>query len=227
MELLTVFTTVTVALITAVFGPIIVSWVKIKMEKKSATTPMHDALETSTLIDNQLEDMIDELECDRVWIAQFHNGGHFYPTGRSIQKFSIFYEKTSPNIPSIQTTFQNIPVSLFPKALSKIYKNGEKYQGKIVWLKEPVDPETGKPKLDKNHPDDSLHTRPVIGLVNTWGFDYTGNNQWGNGKIYDPKNGNTYECTIKMKNNNTLEVRGYIGISLIGRTDTWTRQVAK
>jgi hypothetical protein len=125
MELLTVFTTIAVALITAVFGPIIVSWVKIKMEKKSATTPMHDALETSTLIDNQLEDMIDELGCDRVWIAQFHNGGHFYPTGRSIQKFSIFYEKTSPNIPSLQTTFQNIPVSLFPKALSKIYKNGE------------------------------------------------------------------------------------------------------
>jgi hypothetical protein len=125
MELLTVFTTIAVALITAVFGPIIVSWVKIKMEKKSATTPMHDALETSTLIDNQLEDMIDELGCDRVWIAQFHNGGHFYPTGRSIQKFSIFYEKTSPNIPSLQTTFQNIPVSLFPKVLSKIYKNGE------------------------------------------------------------------------------------------------------
>lgn len=125
MELLTVFTTVTVALITAVFGPIIVSWFKIKMEKKSATTPMHDALETSTLIDTQLEDMINELECDRVWIAQFHNGGHFYPTGRSIQKFSIFYEKTSPNTPSLQNTFQNIPVSLFPKALSKIYKNGE------------------------------------------------------------------------------------------------------
>jgi hypothetical protein len=125
MELLTVFTTVTVALITAVFGPIIVSWVKIKMEKKSSTTPMHDALETSTLIDTQLEDMIDELGCDRVWIAQFHNGGHFYPTGRSIQKFSIFYEKTSPNTLSLQNTFQNIPVSLFPKAFSKIYKNSE------------------------------------------------------------------------------------------------------
>jgi hypothetical protein len=125
MELLTVFTTVTVALITAVFGPIIVSWVKIKMEKKSSTTPMHDALETSTLIDAQLEDIIDELKCDRVWIAQFHNGGHFYPTGRSIQKFSIFYEKTSPNTLSLQNTFQNIPVSLFPKAFSKIYKNSE------------------------------------------------------------------------------------------------------
>jgi hypothetical protein len=45
--------------------------------------------------------------------------------------------------------------------------------------------------------------------------------------IYDPKNGNTYSCTIKMLNPNTLEVRGYIGVSLIGRTDTWTKQVAK
>jgi len=109
----------------------------------------------------------------------------------------------------------------------KIYKNREKYQGKIVWLKEPLDPDTGKPKLDKNHPDDSLHTRPLLGLINTWGFEYTGDNEWENGKIYDPKNGNTYDCTIKLKNPNSLEVRGYIGISLIGRTDTWTRQVAK
>lgn len=109
----------------------------------------------------------------------------------------------------------------------KIYANEGKYQGKIVWLKEPIDPSTGKEKLDKNHPDESVHNRPIIGLINTWGFEYTGDNIWENGKIYDPKNGNTYNCTIKMKNNNTLEVRGYIGISLIGRTDTWTRQVAK
>jgi hypothetical protein len=114
-----------VALITAVVGHIIVNWVKMKMEKSPSNTPMYEALETSTLIDIQLEDMIDELGCDRVWIAQFHNGGHFYPTGRSIQKFSVFYEKTSPNTQSLQTTFQNIPVSLFPKALSKIYKNSE------------------------------------------------------------------------------------------------------
>jgi hypothetical protein len=125
METLTMITTITVALITAVFGPIVVNWFKLKMEKKSPTTPMYDALETSTLIDNQLENIKNELECDRIWIAQFHNGGHFYPTGRSIQKFSIFYEKTSPNTLSIQNTFQNIPVSLFAKALSKIYNNSE------------------------------------------------------------------------------------------------------
>ena len=125
MEVLAVITTIIVALITAVVGPIVVNWVKIKMEKKDTSTPMRDALETSTLIDKQLEQVMEELECDRIWIAQFHNGGVFYPTGRSIQKFSIFYEKCTPETPNIQTTFQNIPVSLFPRVLSKIYKDTE------------------------------------------------------------------------------------------------------
>jgi len=109
----------------------------------------------------------------------------------------------------------------------KITRNGDKYQGKIVWLKEPLDPETGKPKLDKNHPDETVRSRPVLGLTNTWGFVYKGKNVWEEGKIYDPKNGNTYECSMKLKDKNSLEVRGYIGVSLIGRTDVWTRQVAK
>jgi uncharacterized protein (DUF2147 family) len=112
-------------------------------------------------------------------------------------------------------------------AMVKIYKSGENYQGRVVWLKEPNDPETGKPKLDKNHPDAANHNRPILGLVNIWGFKYTEDKTWDNGNIYDPKNGNTYSCTIKMINANTIEVRGYIGVSLIGRTDTWTRQVAK
>jgi hypothetical protein len=119
--------TIFVALITAILGPIIVTWVKIKLEKKSTQTPMSDALETSTLVDTQLEIIMNELECDRVWIAQFHNGGYFYPTGRSIQKFSIFYEKCTPDTPNIQQIFQNIPVSLFPRVLSKVYKDNELY----------------------------------------------------------------------------------------------------
>jgi hypothetical protein len=125
METFAMMTTIIVALITAVLGPIIVNWVKLKMEKKDSSTPMRDALETSTLIDTQLEQIMEELECDRIWIAQFHNGGVFYPTGRSIQKFSIFYEKCTPETPNIQNTFQNIPVSLFPRVLSKVYKDNE------------------------------------------------------------------------------------------------------
>jgi uncharacterized protein (DUF2147 family) len=110
-------------------------------------------------------------------------------------------------------------------AMVRIYKNGDKYQGKVVWLKEPIDPETGKPKLDKNQSDEAARKRPVLGLINIWGFIPKENNIWDEGNIYDPKNGNTYSSTIKLINNNTLEVRGYIGVSLIGRTDTWTRQV--
>jgi uncharacterized protein (DUF2147 family) len=106
----------------------------------------------------------------------------------------------------------------------QIYKNGDKYQGKIIWLKELIDPETGKAKLDKHHPDDKNHSRPVMGLINMWGFKNTGDKEWSGGKIYDPKNGKTYSCKVAMENNNTLKVRGFIGISLIGRTDTWTRQ---
>jgi uncharacterized protein (DUF2147 family) len=112
-------------------------------------------------------------------------------------------------------------------ALVKIYKSGDKYEGKIVWLLEPTDPETGKPKLDKNNPDESKKSRPVVGMVNIYDFVYAGKKEWESGKIYDPKTGNEYKSTIKMKDANTLEVRGYIGVSLFGRTDVWKRQVAK
>ena len=123
--MITVVTTVMVALITAIIGPIIVNWARLKMEKKSDKTPMREALDASSIIDAQLENILNELECDRVWISQFHNGGHFYPTGKSIQKFSIFYEKSTPNLPPLLHTFQNIPVSLFPRVLSKVYQDQE------------------------------------------------------------------------------------------------------
>ena len=116
--------TIIVALITAVFGPIVVTWYKNKFAPKKKNL-VDEAIELNSLVDDQLQTVMEELSADRVWIAQFHNGGHFYPTGKSIQKFSIFYEKTAPNTPSIQSTFQNVPVSLFPKAMSTLYKEGE------------------------------------------------------------------------------------------------------
>jgi uncharacterized protein (DUF2147 family) len=113
------------------------------------------------------------------------------------------------------------------KALVKVYKEGEKYFGKIVWLAEPNDPKNGQAKLDVNNPDEKMRSRPVMGLVNLRDFTFDGENEWDNGNIYDPKTGNDYSCTINLKDNNTLEVRGYVGISLFGRTDTWTRMVKK
>ena len=125
MEPLTMLTTVLVALITAVFGPIAVAWAKKKFDSSIPVNLVDEAIEMNSLIDEQLDGLLEEMEADRVWIAQFHNGGHFYPTGKSIQKFSVFYEKLGFDVKSIQHTFQNIPVSLFPKAMAELYKEGE------------------------------------------------------------------------------------------------------
>ena len=106
----------------------------------------------------------------------------------------------------------------------EIYKNANNFQGKIIWLSEPIDPSTKKPKTDIKHPNSKLHTRPLLGLINLWGFSYNekeGN--WEHGHIYDPKSGKEYKCTITTKDNNSLNVRGFIGFSMIGRTDIWTR----
>jgi uncharacterized protein (DUF2147 family) len=127
-------------------------------------------------------------------------------------------DKTDPN--AIVGTWKNGEGT----GMIKITRNGETFQGQIVWLKEPNDPETGKPKLDKNHPDKMNHIRQIMGLTNMWGFKYVKEGIWDGGKIYDPKKGSTYDCTLKLKNEQILEVRGYVGISLMGRTDTWTRQ---
>jgi hypothetical protein len=125
MTTLAMLTTILVALITAVIGPLLMTWFKNKLESKPKVSSVKEAIDLNELVDHQLDMMMDEIGCDRIWIGQFHNGGHFYPTGKSIQKFSLFYEKVSPNTNAIQHIFQQIPVSLFPKALSKLYKDGE------------------------------------------------------------------------------------------------------
>jgi uncharacterized protein (DUF2147 family) len=104
----------------------------------------------------------------------------------------------------------------------EIYKCGDKYCGKIVWLKEPNN-EQGKPKVDKNNPDSKLQSRQLMGLVLMKDFEYNSGNVWDDGEIYDPKSGKTYSCKMTLTDPNRLEVRGYVGISLIGRTDVWTR----
>lgn len=107
----------------------------------------------------------------------------------------------------------------------EIYKTTSgHYAGRLIWLKEPIDPETGKPKLDKRNPDESKRTIPTLGLVNMQGFKYNESEKiWEGGTIYDPKNGKEYSCKMELVDENNLSVRGFIGISIIGRTDNWTR----
>lgn len=108
----------------------------------------------------------------------------------------------------------------------QIYKKGEKYYGKLVWLKVPNDGE-GKPRTDINNPEEKLQSRQLKGLENLRDFVYKGENKWQDGKVYDPKNGSDYSCEMNLIDENTLEVRGFIGISLFGRTDVWKRQIKK
>ncbi len=108
----------------------------------------------------------------------------------------------------------------------QIYKKGDQYFGKVVWLKVANDPD-GKPRTDINNPDEKLRTRPLKGLENLRAFVFKGENTWEEGRIYDPKTGNDYACEMKLVDENTLEVRGFIGVSLFGRTDVWKRQVKK
>jgi len=108
----------------------------------------------------------------------------------------------------------------------QVYKKNDKYFGKVVWLKIPNEPD-GKPRTDINNPEETLRTRPLKGLENLRNFVFKGDNKWEEGRIYDPKTGNDYACDMKLVDENTLEVRGFIGVSLFGRTDVWKRQVKK
>lgn len=111
----------------------------------------------------------------------------------------------------------------------EILKCGEKYCGKIVWLKDPNYPEGSRdgapetPKLDHNNPDPALRKTPIIGLQIVHDFTFAGDDLWKGGRVYDPKNGKTYKGKMTLVSPKTLNLRGYIGISLIGRTAVWTR----
>lgn len=97
-----------------------------------------------------------------------------------------------------------------------------KYAGKVVWLKEPN--HEGKPKHDSRNPDEKLRERPIIGLIILKGFEKAGDKTFDGGTIYDPKAGKTYDAKITcLDGGKKLSIRGYVGISLIGRSTVWKR----
>ncbi len=105
----------------------------------------------------------------------------------------------------------------------QVTKKDDKYFGKVIWIKEPIDPETGKEKLDILNPDESLRSRPRLGLEILTNFVYDGDDRWEDGKIYDPKSGKTYSCYMKFINKDKLKIRGFVGVTLLGKTTYWTR----
>jgi hypothetical protein len=115
---------VIVAFITGVLGPITLLYVKSILDKRKVKPDMvTEALKVSELITSKIDHIKDEFKADRVWVTQFHNGGHFYPTGKSMAKFSVIYESVNTGVSSIQTGFQNIPVNLFSKSINELLEN--------------------------------------------------------------------------------------------------------
>jgi len=113
-------TAIVVAIITGILGPVIVVMINARLTRKKKGDMVTDTLAVSDKIMHKLDHIKDEFKADRVWLAQFHNGGHFYPTGKSIAKFSMVYELVETTTKSIQSNFQNIPVSLFSKPINRL-----------------------------------------------------------------------------------------------------------
>jgi hypothetical protein len=115
---------VIVAFITGILGPISLLVVKKILDKRKVKPDIiKDTLKEGELVQTKIENIRDEFQADRVWIAQFHNGGNFYPTGKSMAKFTIVYEVVNVGVSSIQSNFQSIPVNLFSRSINQLLEN--------------------------------------------------------------------------------------------------------
>ena len=107
-------------------------------------------------------------------------------------------------------------------AIVEVYKSGDAFNGKIVWLAEPTEAD-GTPAKDLNNPDKNLRTRELIGLNMLSNLKATDKNEYSGGSIYDPGNGKTYNCSMKVEGD-VLKVRGSLDKKgLLGRTMDWFR----
>ena len=116
------------------------------------------------------------------------------------------------------------PIGLWETGEShiEIYNCGERLCGRIAALDEPLDA-SGNPKVDTKNPDPALKGRALLGMDLVAGFKRKSDKRWIGGTIYDPRDGKTYKCKMTLKKNGELEVRGYVGVSLFGKTVVWTR----
>ena len=106
-------------------------------------------------------------------------------------------------------------------AIVEVYKQGDVFNGKIVWLQNPTEPD-GTPAKDENNPDAKLRSRQLLGLNMLSGLKKDGGEYTG-GNIYDPGNGKTYNCSMKVEGD-VLKVRGSLDKrGLLGRTMDWFR----
>ncbi len=109
------------------------------------------------------------------------------------------------------------------KSKVEIYDCAGKLCGKIIWLKEPMN-EAGTVKLDIHNPDEGMRKRKILGLDLLKSFvpDQNEEHAWTDGKIYNPEDGELYSCNMELQDDGSLEVHGYVGLPLFGKTQVWT-----
>jgi uncharacterized protein (DUF2147 family) len=94
--------------------------------------------------------------------------------------------------------------------------------GSLVWLKEPIDPATGRPKTDKNNADASKQSRPLLGVPIVLAMKPSGTPDQWSGNVYNASDGKTYTGSFTLTGPNTAELKGCV-MSIICKTQTWTR----
>jgi uncharacterized protein (DUF2147 family) len=108
------------------------------------------------------------------------------------------------------------------RAIIEIASCGEKFCGNIAWMEQPLD-DTGQPKLDVNHPDTARRGQPLCGVELIAKFKNSGPGEWSGGAIYNPKDGQTYQAQMELRDDDTLKLRGYVLVPLFGKSQIWTR----
>jgi hypothetical protein len=162
-----------IAVITTLIGPVVVEYVKTKLSK-AAKDPIERELEYSSIINDELESIREMLGADRCWVTMYHNGGHFLHGKKSMQKFSVMFETSAPGVAGIGMIFNNIPVSLFSRAIEELIKN------KHIYIKDYEDPTVATFGLKAGAEATGTRSSYSIGLfdliteenIGTIGIDY-------------------------------------------------------
>ena len=165
---------VLVAVITALIGPAVLEYIKVKLSKPISKDIVKDDIERNLVIFDEISEIRDMLDADRIWISQFHNGGHFLHTNKSIQKFSITYEDVKPGVSSIIHLFTDIPLSLYSRSMNYIMEN------KHLWISDFKDDTIATYGLKSAAEATGTNAPYVVGLfdivtdkcIGTMGIDY-------------------------------------------------------
>jgi uncharacterized protein (DUF2147 family) len=145
-------------------------------------------------------------------------------TRRLVQPISSLMVLVAMALASAYASEPVSPIGLWQTEDAKIeiFEADGKLNGRIAALNQEYTTD-GVEKTDIHNPDSAKRSRPLVGLVFMMGFTPAAPGRWEHGTVYDPKTGNTYASFLEYKGGDILKLRGYIGISLIGRTAVWTK----